>query len=39
VSDTNRDGYLSSSEYYSANAWPDLDRNRDDIVDSSEWPW
>ncbi len=39
VFDTDHDGYLSSSEYYSAGAWPGLDRNGDGIVDSSEWPW
>ncbi len=37
--DANRDGYLSTSEYYSAQAWPGLDRNSDGVVDSSEWPW
>jgi len=39
VFDTNRDGYLSADEYYSAQAWPTLDRNGDGIIDSSEWPW
>ena len=37
--DANHDGYLSADEYYSAQAWPGLDRNGDGVVDSTEWPW
>ena len=39
VFDTNRDGYLSAKEYWSSSAWAKYDRNRDGMVDSSEWPW
>ena len=37
--DANRDGYLSRSEYYSADAWRRLDRNRDGRIDAREWRW
>ena len=37
--DTNGDGYLSADEYWSASAWAQYDRNRDGVIDSSEWPW
>ena len=39
VFDANHDGYLSADEYYSASAFPGLDRNGDGIIDSTEWPW
>jgi predicted small secreted protein len=39
VFDTNHDGYLSASEYWSAQAYAGYDRNRDGVIDSSEWPW
>ena len=37
--DTNGDGYLSNEEYWSSSAWTQYDRNRDGVIDSSEWPW
>ena len=37
--DANHDGWISADEYYSTTAWTSLDRNRDGIVDASEWPW
>ena len=39
VFDTNGDGWLSNEEYWNASAWAQYDRNRDGIIDSSEWPW
>lgn len=39
VFDTNGDGWLSSDEYWSATAWAQYDRNRDGVIDGSEWPW
>ena len=37
--DANRDGYLSADEYWSAQAWANLDRNNNGIIDSNEWVW
>lgn len=37
--DTNRDGYLSNEEYWSAEAWTRADRNRNGRIDSDEWVW
>ena len=37
--DANRDGYLSSDEYWSAAAWARMDRNRNGRIDSDEWRW
>ena len=37
--DTNRDGYLSSDEYWSAQAWTNVDRNNNGVLDSNEWVW
>lgn len=37
--DTNRDGYLSADEYWSAQAWTNVDRNNNGILDSNEWVW
>jgi predicted small secreted protein len=37
--DTNGDGYLSNQEYWNSSAWAQYDRNRDGVIDSSEWPW
>ncbi|MBA3510758.1 hypothetical protein [Sphingomonas sp.] len=37
--DRNGDGWLSNDEYWSASAWSQYDRNRDGVIDSSEWPW
>ena len=39
VFDANGDGWLSADEYWSANAWAQYDRNRDGLIDSTEWPW
>jgi len=37
--DANRDGWLSANEYYSTAAWARLDRDRNGVIDSTEWPW
>lgn len=37
--DTNRNGYLSRNEYWGTSAYSIYDRNRDGVIDSSEWPW
>jgi predicted small secreted protein len=37
--DLNRDGWLSSDEYWNASVWAQYDRNRDGVIDASEWPW
>lgn len=37
--DTNRDGYLSADEYWSAQAWTNVDRNNNGVLDSNEWVW
>ena len=37
--DANGDGWLSADEYWSASTWSQYDRNRDGVIDSSEWPW
>ena len=37
--DTNRDGYLSADEYWGVSAYSSYDRNKDGVIDSSEWPW
>ena len=37
--DTNGDGWLSNEEYWSSSTWAQYDRNRDGVIDSSEWPW
>ena len=37
--DANGDGWLSADEYWSSTAWSQYDRNRDGVIDSSEWPW
>lgn len=37
--DTNGDGYLSPSEYWSANTYATIDRNRNGRIDSDEWVW
>ena len=37
--DANRDGYLSSDEYWSASAWARADRNGNGRIDSDEWTW
>ena len=37
--DSNRDGWLNADEYYSAQAWVSLDRDRDGRIDSNEWRW
>ena len=37
--DANGDGWLSSEEYWGTSAWSQYDRNRDGVIDSSEWPW
>ena len=37
--DANGDGFLSADEYWSAQAWASVDRNRNGIIDSNEWVW
>lgn len=37
--DTDRDGYLSADEYWSAQAWTNVDRNNNGVVDTDEWIW
>jgi hypothetical protein len=37
--DANGDGYLSSSEYYSAAAWARMDVNGNGRIDANEWRW
>jgi len=37
--DTNNDGWLSADEYWGADAWTRLDRNRNGILDEDEWRW
>jgi len=37
--DTNGDGYLSSDEYWSADAWNRLDRNHNGRIDADEYVW
>lgn len=37
--DSNRDGYLSADEYFSAAAWARADRNNNGRIDSNEWEW
>jgi hypothetical protein len=37
--DTNRDGFLTPDEYWSAQAWANVDRNHNGILDSNEWNW
>ena len=37
--DANGDGYLSPDEYWSAQAWANVDRNHNGIIDSDEWVW
>ena len=37
--DSNGDGFLSADEYWSAQAWASVDRNRNGIIDSNEWVW
>lgn len=37
--DTNKDGWLSGDEYWSAQAWASVDRNNNGILDSNEWVW
>ena len=37
--DTNRDGFLSREEYFSAEAWRRADRNNNGRIDSDEWQW
>lgn len=37
--DANRDGYLSSDEYWSAAAWARMDRNRNGRIDADEYRW
>ena len=37
--DANGDGWLTSDEYWGTTAWSQYDRNRDGVIDSSEWPW
>lgn len=37
--DLNGDGYLSPDEYWSAQAWANVDRNHNGVIDSNEWVW
>lgn len=37
--DANRDGYLSTDEYWSASAWTRIDRNSNGRIDADEWVW
>jgi len=37
--DANGDGFLSPDEYWSAQAWARVDRNRNGVIDSAEWRW
>lgn len=37
--DTNNDGYLSPSEYWSANTYATIDRNHNGRIDADEWVW
>ena len=37
--DVNRDGFLSADEYWSAQAWTNVDRNNNGVIDSAEWNW
>ena len=37
--DANGDGWLTSEEYWGTTAWSQYDRNRDGVIDASEWPW
>ena len=37
--DANGDGFLTSDEYWSAQAWGRVDRNNNGIIDSNEWVW